>query len=102
MTDPKSNQTTRAGFVLAGTDREATYIGMRKMGRCANGNEADGGRLYHAVNRESGKALCGNNPERRSAGWSSYTSETVTCPMCVKKLTKAIAPRTSACSMTPP
>ena len=30
--------------------------------------------------------LCGAKPGRRSAGWSSYPGEQVTCPKCLRKL----------------
>lgn len=64
-------------------------IPSRLAGRCANGAEADGGRIYHAVVRGSWSALCGAKPGRRSAGWSSYPGETVTCSRCAKRLEAA-------------
>jgi len=67
---------------------QAAYM----LGRCANGNEADKGRLYHAVG--SWVALCGREPGRRSAGWALYKDQTrplseVNCPRCKSKLVRA-------------
>lgn len=59
------------------------YEILRKTGRCANGNEMDGGVLYHAV--IDGKALCGTTPSRLSS-WGLWSGEKVTCPKCIKKL----------------
>jgi hypothetical protein len=63
-------------------------IAARLTGRCANGAERDGGRRWHALTAYSvfGKALCGAQPGRRSAGWdwSSVRME-VTCPKCLKR-----------------
>ena len=65
------------------------YKAVRMMGRCANGNEADGGRKYHALRKDglSFKAVCGAAPGSRSAGWADYPDATkpvedVTCPRC--------------------
>ncbi len=60
---------------------------LRKTGRCANGGERDGGRIYHAV--ENHKALCRAEPGRLS-GWSSSEGENITCARCLRKLSKAI------------
>lgn len=63
-------------------------------GRCANGAEADGGLLWHAVDTENKwKALCGAEPGRRSAGWAPWDPEdaegkAVTCPRCLKRMQK--------------
>lgn len=61
-------------------------------GRCANGSELDSGTRWHAVplgeHGLSWSALCGAEPGRRSAGWSSWTvrGQAVTCPRCLGKL----------------
>jgi hypothetical protein len=57
---------------------------LRLAGRCANGAERDGGSKYHAV--AGYVALCGAKPGRRSAGWSLYPGDMVTCPRCRRKL----------------
>jgi len=62
----------------------------RLAGRCSNGFERDGGARFHAVPADDRGvayvALCGAKPGRRSAGWSSYPGEAVTCPRCLRKL----------------
>jgi hypothetical protein len=61
-------------------------------GRCANGAERDGGRLFHArLLEEHGAdwyAVCGAKPGRRSAGWAYWRPEDrrVTCKRCAAKL----------------
>lgn len=68
-------------------------LAVRMMGKCANGAEADGGRLYHAKlvgPQGSFKAICGAAPGRRSAGWSDFLDsmkpvEKTTCPRCRSK-----------------
>jgi hypothetical protein len=60
----------------------------RLSGRCANGGELDGGTRYHAVPDGSYKALCGATYGRSSAGWSSNEGTAVTCPRCLKKLSR--------------
>lgn len=62
------------------------YLVLRKTGRCANGNERDGGRAYHAV--RNGRALCGTEPGRLS-GWSDSAGENVTCARCLHKIVRA-------------
>jgi hypothetical protein len=69
------------------------YVAARMLGRCANGNEADGGHLYHAIreDRLSWAAVCGATPGRRSAGWSDYPDslrpiENVTCARCKRAM----------------
>lgn len=67
----------------------AEYVAARMMGRCANGNEADSGRRYHAIRKDglSFAAVCGATPGRRSAGWADHSDavravEAVDCPRC--------------------
>lgn len=67
------------------------YQALRLAGRCANVSERDGGARYHAVPPHSIKALCGATYGRRSAGWSEYPGDKVTCPRCQKKLEKQSA-----------
>ena len=66
------------------------YKIMYKMGRLANGFALDAGIVYHAVENAAdyglGKALCGTEPGRRSAGWHRVTGQQVTCKACMKKL----------------
>lgn len=62
-------------------------------GRCANGAERDHGILWHArfldddgyPNR---KAVCGQEPGKRSVGWSCHipAGRQVTCKRCVRRL----------------
>ena len=59
----------------------------RMTGRCANGFERDGGKLWHAVAGDVtgwGKAACGAKPGDRSNGWSESKGERVTCPRCLR------------------
>jgi len=67
-------------------------IPLRKTGRCCTGAEADGGVLYHAVEATQrqgwGKAICGTQPGVRGNGWSWDPGEAVTCPACLKRLTR--------------
>ena len=58
---------------------------LRMTGSRANGAEADGGRLYHAVPAKSQRALCGATPGRRS-DWSTAPGERVTCTRCVARI----------------
>ena len=60
-------------------------------GRCRNGAERDRGTVYHAVGevqRPFGRALCGARPGLRSGGWSDQAGECVTCPRCLRKLSR--------------
>jgi hypothetical protein len=76
-------------------DHVRGYEALTLTGRCANGAEGGHGILYHAVPMVGsdmihgdhwGKALCGAEPGRRSAGWSECKGREVTCPRCLKKL----------------
>lgn len=61
----------------------------RLTGRCVNGPERDKGSLVHAVDGGMyGTALCGKRPGARSNGFSSEPEPDVTCPRCLKKLSK--------------
>ncbi|MDO9427803.1 MAG: hypothetical protein Q7T93_13350 [Methylobacterium sp.] len=62
----------------------------RLMGRCANGNEADRGRVFHVVAEgPDGKAICGAKEGfSRSVGWSGPREEPATCPRCLARLAK--------------
>lgn len=67
---------------------------VRLLGRCANGNEADGGVKYHAKSQSDWSALCGAKPGKRSAGWSDHPDTMkpvafVNCPKCRRKLERA-------------
>lgn len=66
------------------------YCATQKTGRCANGNERDGGAVRHAVERGADlkAALCGATPGRRSAGWSIHTLslDKVSCPRCLRRM----------------
>jgi hypothetical protein len=62
------------------------YQVMSLIGRAANGMQLDSGIRYHAVPFGTRLAKCGAKPGRRSAGWSSYHGDDVTCPRCLKKL----------------
>lgn len=69
-------------------DREMVLVARRKIGRCANGAERDGGHVYHAVLKSGWTAVCGAEPGRKSAGWSHEAQplEMVSCQRCLKKL----------------
>jgi hypothetical protein len=62
------------------------FSARTKAGRCANGAERDHGKVSHAVPVNSWKAICGTEPGRTSAGWSSFASPAITCPRCRRKL----------------
>lgn len=59
---------------------------LKLTGRLANGAEGGKGSRYHSVPGGGQKARCGAAPGRRSAGWSSYPGDAVTCPKCLAKL----------------
>lgn len=61
------------------------YRVLRLAGRCSNGFERGSGSRFHAVLGSQYAALCGAEPGRMSAGWSTHEGETVTCPRCLKK-----------------
>ncbi len=73
-------------------DKARGYAVRVLAGRCANGSELGHGTRWHAVPiDERGMrwaALCGAQPGRRSAGWSSWfvRGQAVTCPRCLKKM----------------
>ena len=60
---------------------------LRKPGKCANGNERDGGTIYHGVLGQRGRpglvALCGSEPAHE---WSVHEGASVTCERCLKRL----------------
>ncbi len=74
-------------------DNQRGYSVMYKMGRLANGAALDSGTVYHAVgdgyDYGMGKALCGTEPGRRSAGWMRQVNQQVTCKACLRKLSHA-------------
>ena len=57
---------------------------LRLASRCVESGERDGGTRYHALPEQSRKALCGATPRRRSAGWSPYAGQAVTCSRCLR------------------
>ncbi len=61
------------------------YRALQKAGRRSSGHNGDHGSIAHAVPRASYRALCGTEPSG-SGDWSSYDSESVTCPKCLRKL----------------
>ncbi len=77
------------------TPAPAKYVAARMLGRCANGSEADGGRLFHAIREDglSNTAVCGKSPGRRSAGWADHPSalrpiSDVSCERCRSAMRK--------------
>ena len=73
-------------------DVDRGYTISAKAGRCANGAERDSGTLFHIrLMGEHGPnwaPLCGKEPGRRSAGWSTWrpAGQVATCPTCLKRL----------------
>jgi len=69
---------------------------LRMTGRCANGAERDGGRLWHAVRatERSGligvspwaTAVCGKIPGHGGNGWSGAAGDEITCKRCIARL----------------
>jgi hypothetical protein len=64
-----------------------TYRITHLAGRARSGGDRTGF-VTHAVINE--QALCGKEPGRKSAGWSSYNDPEITCPKC-KKLAASCA-----------
>jgi len=66
---------------------------VRKIGRCFNGAERDGGKTVHAIDSEKpngdwfGKAVCGTEPGYRGNGWAK-TDKPVSCTRCINKMAK--------------
>jgi len=74
-------------------DKERGYRVRSLAGRCSNGFESDHGHLFHAVRFDNWKSLCGAKPGCRSVGWSDWGKDKpVTCPRCLKKLSKGEQP----------
>ena len=68
------------------------------LGRLANGAERDHGMIVHAVGKAG--ALCGAKPGGRSAGWSLYPEDRITCSKCltnIEKLKNLTAMRREKC-----
>jgi len=70
-------------------------VGKYKGGRLSNGFESDKGKIVHAVQYHSRKALCGTEPgRRRSVGWLPFDEDLpikeVTCLKCLSKISKEI------------
>jgi hypothetical protein len=65
----------------------------RLTGRCANGYQRDRGTRIHALPIGSQIAICGATYGRRSAGWSEWNEQEVTCPKCVRKLSREAKPQ---------
>lgn len=68
------------------------YYARLKSGRAFNGASRDAGMITHAVASDSypnwNTALCGTKPGSRGNGWQeSETSNEITCPKCLKKIT---------------
>lgn len=72
---------------LCVSELERGYEALTMTGRCANGAQRDSGTLYHAVKIGDFTAMCGAKHGKRSR-WSEYHGKNVTCPRCLKKLTK--------------
>lgn len=68
------------------------FRALRLAGRCTTGNQADGGRVFHAVPVDTDThhplvhALCGATYGRTSAGWASHDGNTITCRKCRRRL----------------
>lgn len=67
-------------------NKKRGYRITQLIGRACSGAELGHGTRNHAVPLDSYTALCGAHPGRRSAGWSSYEEDAVTCPRCLKKI----------------
>lgn len=61
---------------------------MHLSGQCRTGSDGKGA-LAHAVPVDGYTALCGRTYGRRSAGWSDYLDQQVTCPRCLRKMARA-------------
>lgn len=61
------------------------YRIAHKLGRCRSGIDQTG-YITHAV--IGNNALCGNNPNKKSVGWSEYDDKILTCEKCLKILNK--------------
>ena len=56
-------------------------------GRCRSGGDLSGN--IHAVDWQTGKALCGKTPTGKSAGWGEWDKPAPTCPKCANKIARA-------------
>lgn len=74
----------------------AQHVPASLAGRCANGYERDQGRLVHAVPDASIErnaysitlAACRAKPGARSGGWSWRMGQAVTCPKCMRAMSR--------------
>lgn len=68
------------------------YEPRMMMGRLASGVQGGHGVKVHATEPGKtaaycrGKAICGAEPGKRSAGWSGVEQLPVNCPKCLKKM----------------
>jgi len=71
-----------ATFGLVDAIKEGDYRFTHLAGRCRSGADQTGHVVHVLV---SGRALCGREPGARSAGWSTYNDQEITCPKCNKQ-----------------
>lgn len=68
------------------------YEARMMLGRLTDGFQRDHGTRVHACipgNTAAycrGKAVCGYEPGKRSAGWSDIEDRPIDCPKCLKKI----------------
>lgn len=74
------------GAAFRGMNME--YKILTKAGSCRSGSDRTGNIAHAILKGGNGNAVCGTYPQGKSAGWSSYESEKVTCPKCLSKLSK--------------
>lgn len=73
-------------------DKINKYEPRMLLGRLSNGCESDHGKKIHACEPGKtaaycrGKALCGAEPGKRSAGWSDIENSPVNCSKCLKNM----------------
>lgn len=76
----------------------AAVVAAKLAGRCADGLERGQGIKMHALpasqirghfNEALGKALCGAEPGRRSAGWTVCIGQDISCPRCKRAIARA-------------
>lgn len=64
-----------------------TYYARSLSGRCRSGSDLTGTVVHLTIDGAYGlgRALCGKQPGRRSAGWSSWEHAAPTCRKCIEK-----------------
>ena len=71
---------------------EGRYRFTHLAGQCRTGSDRTGYVVHLLPEGNNWKALCGTEPGKRSAGWSEYTDQELTCVDCKSRFTQLQAP----------